>query len=133
MNGVVISADFSEYVSSLATACAGITAIWLIGSRANGTAKESSDWDLLVFGDLGTRACLNAHRELHRGDVDCLTLTGGKFQNAWGKQKALKLTELEWEETTETHAQYTERKWSEREGSTGVVSQRMGAVRLWSK
>jgi hypothetical protein len=25
--------------------------IWLVGSRANGTATESSDWDLLVFSE----------------------------------------------------------------------------------
>ena len=29
-----------------------VSEVWLVGSRANGTALRGSDWDLLVFSDL---------------------------------------------------------------------------------
>ena len=128
----ITPADVSEYASSLARACTGIAAVWLIGSRANGTEKETSDWDLLVFGDVATLECLKARPNLHRGNVDCLALVDGEFRNAWGQRKSLTLKELNWEEA-ESHALYTEHKWSDGEGSTGVVSRRMRAVKLWGK
>ena len=127
----VTPADVSDYADSLATACSGIGAIWLIGSRANGIEKEASDWDFLVFGAAGTLECLKARPDLHRANVDCLALADDTFQNAWGKRKSLTLKEQNWEETAESHALYTETKWSDREGSTGVVSRRMRAIKLW--
>ena len=129
----VTSADVSDYAGSLAASCSGIGAIWLIGSRANGNEKETSDWDLLVFGETGTLECLKARPDLHRSNVDCLALADDAFQNAWGKRKSLTLKELKWEETAESHALYTEHKWSDHEGSPGVVSGRMRAIKLWAK
>jgi hypothetical protein len=40
-----------QYVSELTTTYRGIREVWLLGSRANGTATEASDWDYLVFLD----------------------------------------------------------------------------------
>ena len=133
MTSAVASPEISEYANRLANACTGIGAIWLIGSRANGVAKDASDIDLLVWGDALTLECLMSNEHLHRNDVDCLVLVGVKFENAWGKRKSLSLADIAWEERSASEALYTEAKWSDREGSTGVVSRRRKAVRVWGK
>jgi predicted nucleotidyltransferase len=41
----------TQYVAELTATYPGIREVWLLGSRANGTATEASDWDYLVFLD----------------------------------------------------------------------------------
>lgn len=43
--------DIKKMIDGVMRVCPNITEIWLIGSRAAGTAKDDSDWDFLVFGD----------------------------------------------------------------------------------
>ncbi len=48
----MIKLELPNYVQNIITELKNkktINSIWLIGSRANGTENESSDWDLLVF------------------------------------------------------------------------------------
>jgi hypothetical protein len=40
-----------QYVDELVSTYPSIREVWLFGSRANGTEREDSDWDYLVFGD----------------------------------------------------------------------------------
>jgi len=56
----------------------GITSIWLIGSRANNTFRENSDWDLLIFADEQTLDLMRKATELKRADVDVLVVYDGK-------------------------------------------------------
>lgn len=133
MTSTILSPEIAEYANSLSHACSEIVAIWLIGSRANGTASDTSDWDFLVYGGSTTLDCLKSHEEFHRSDVDCLVLVDARFENAWGKRKSLTLAELNWKDTCESQAMYTEAKWSDQEGSAGVVSRRRRAVRVWKK
>lgn len=102
----------AEYVRQLADACADVSEIWLYGSRANGTARAGSDWDLLVFGRDGAYECLAAASHLHREDVDCLVMRDAdEFSNAWGKKpKSGSLSGWEWMQVSGTAAQYTEVK-----------------------
>ena len=44
----------TEYVQRLVSAHPAIGEVWLFGSRANGTARDDSDWDYLVFSDDGS-------------------------------------------------------------------------------
>lgn len=125
--------DIVEYANRIAKACKKVTAIWLMGSRINGTAREDSDWDFLVFGGIDAFKFLSTHRELHRDDVDCFVQTDDdSFERAWGdRTKSGSLSGWKWKQLTASEAQYTESKWSDREESLGVVLKQRKAVRLW--
>lgn len=124
--------EIAEYARGLAEACGGITTIWLLGSRANGTARDDSDWDLLVFGSEDVFECLQSNDEVHRDDVDCFVLLDDDaFERAWGERKSGSLAGWKWQQLTATQAQYTETRWSDREGSTGVISKQRRAIRIW--
>jgi predicted nucleotidyltransferase len=104
--------EIAEYVGQLVNACADISAVWLFGSRANGTSRANSDWDLLVFGGRNTHARLSATHHLHREDVDCLVMRNSdEFLDAWGtRTKSGSLSGWEWKQISATTAQYTEVK-----------------------
>ena len=123
----------ADYAEALATSCPEVETIWLIGSRANGTQRANSDWDLLVFAATGGLECLATHSEHHRDDVDCLVQTGPTFKRAWGEAKSLSLPELKWQDLSPSLAAYIGKKWSDREGSTGVVPINQKAIRVWPR
>ena len=45
----MLSEEIAKYIHDLKRAFPRITSIWLVGSRANDTARDDSDWDFLVF------------------------------------------------------------------------------------
>jgi predicted nucleotidyltransferase len=53
---MILEDDIQQYVGELMAAYSEIESVWLFGSRANGTNRPESDWDLLAFGS----------REMHR-------------------------------------------------------------------
>ena len=61
--------DVGAYVRKLATAHRNVKEMWLLGSRANGTAKPTSDWDILAFADEPTFNALRDDTELQHSDV----------------------------------------------------------------
>jgi predicted nucleotidyltransferase len=124
--------DFRAFVVAVAQA-PSVAAIWLIGSRANGTERGESDWDLLVFGTQQTLAFLASSGSLHKSEVDLLVVTNGDdFQAAWGERsKHGSLSEWQWQQVSETEAQYMQAKWQEREEGSGVVVSQSRAVRVW--
>jgi predicted nucleotidyltransferase len=126
--------EIDSYVAKLAASCPGIREIWLIGSRANGTAQPDSDCDLLVFGNGESLSQLQTARDLHRDEVDCLVLVDGtdKFKSAWGsKAKTLTVSQLEWERISPSHATYIGTKWREADNGAGVISAKCNAFRKW--
>jgi hypothetical protein len=125
----------SDYAQQLADTCADVSAVWLFGSRANGTARAGSDWDLLVFGGVGAYDCLAAASHLHREDVDCLVMRGtDDFSNAWGKKpKSGSLSGWEWKQASGTTAQYTEVKPRGRGDSFNMVLTQRVAKLVWSR
>lgn len=75
----------------------GISELWLIGSRANGSPRPDSDWDFLAFANPTVLAVLQAETTLHRHDVDFLVVVDGdNFQSAWGEFKSGSLTRWHW-------------------------------------
>ena len=60
--------DVQAYVNKIATAHRNVAEVWLLGSRANGTAIASSDWDLFAFADEATFDALVKNHELHHPD-----------------------------------------------------------------
>lgn len=126
--------DVAEYANALAAASPGVREIYMLGSRANGTAREDSDWDLLIIGNEQTLRFLRTATHLHRADIDCLVATNEEFENAWGeKLKTGSLPGWKWERLNDFFAEYTENKWSETENGGDVVSRRRRAVQLWPK
>jgi predicted nucleotidyltransferase len=124
--------DILEFVRHLVNVAPGIKEIWLLGSRANGTAREDSDWDLLVLGDEETLKTFRRNPSLHRADVDCLVATNEQFVNAWGeKAKSGSMPAWKWERLNDFFAEYTEKKWKDAVDGSGVVSRRRKAVQLW--
>ncbi len=125
--------NIAEYVAQIASACPEVEEIWLIGSRANGTERPGSDWDLVVFGRAGSLNCLKKRRELHRSDVDCLVMTDSdQFVSAWGPdRKSGSLSGWEWARVAAGQVEYTETKGRGTGDSFNVVLNRKNGVRVW--
>src|SRR6266481_2132913 len=103
-----------EYVAKLVAVCPSIRAVWLIGSRANGTERPGSDWDLLVFADAAILSRLRGDDDLRQRSADlCVDLLlvhdGDNFLEPWGSpehEKHGSLTGWEWRELSDSEAEY---------------------------
>ncbi len=79
--------QIERFLEQVATSSPGLGSVWLIGSRANGTATESSDWDFIAFGTEATLKYLRAATQLHRAKTDFLVVTNGEdFQVCMGRE-----------------------------------------------
>ena len=126
--------ELGGYLDQLALTAPGVREIWLIGSRANGTARADSDWDLVVFGDARTLQQLREAVHLHRADVDCLVVADeGSFQSAWGtKSKGGSLSGWKWRPHADgKRAIYSESKWHDAEDGAGVRTADRLALLKW--
>jgi hypothetical protein len=95
--------------------------VWLIGSRANDTAHETSDWDLLVFGNEALIGELADQRPIENVDV-LVVYDGNNFCSPWndkkeGIAKAGSLADWDWQEQSDTKATYKGTKWPQDWGS----------------
>src|SRR5688572_12180952 len=110
-----MDAQTRTFVEQVAAVSPGLTSVWLIGSRANGTATASSDWDFIAFGNEATLAFLRGASALHREKTDFLVVTNGEdFQAAWGEvNKTGSLSEWQWKDLSESEAEYMQSKWVE--------------------
>ena len=129
------NAEITDYVRALGEKCRDLQSIWLIGSRAYPDVAQTSDWDLLAFGNSNALECLRQSADLHRHDVDCLVVTNGNdFENAWGdRPKTGSLSLWEWQEKSDVQAEYTAAKPAPGANWGGVSLRRHLAVRLWSR
>lgn len=125
--------DIQNLLDRIALRSPSLIAVWLVGSRANGTANESSDWDFIAIGKPETLSFLRAATDLHHPDVDFLVVTNGdNFEAAWGKcEKRGSLAQWEWEQLDSNNAAYTQTKWEDAEDGAGVRSNRVSAKRIW--
>ena len=132
---VSAGAEIAGFILTVIDRCNGIQSVWLIGSRANGTASESCDWDLIAFGSKTVLDCLRRTLELHRPDVDFFVVTNGnEFENAWGgREKTGSLTHWKWQEISEVKAEYTEAKWVGDVENGEVIRKRKLALCLWRR
>lgn len=121
-----------SYLKQVTGACPEIKSIWLIGSRANGTATVSSDWDFIAFGNDATYERLHSATELHREHVDFMVVTNGDdFRNAWGsREKTGSLAAWEWKNTSDFSGHYMQTK--EKPGNHfDVIRTIKKAIRVW--
>ena len=93
--------DLTFYCRELAKAHPNISELWLLGSRANDTARVESDWDLLAFATTNTFKDITVDLRFHRDDVDLLVVdaSGDRFQKPWGSPKSGSLSSWAWTKT----------------------------------
>ena len=105
----MLTKDIENYVCNLKLEFPSITKVWLLGSRANGTETDFSDWDFLVFSEAPIYEEIKRDTKLHREDVDLLLVDGeeGEFLNPFGRtEKGGSLTNWKWNEVSDELANY---------------------------
>lgn len=110
----------TQYIAKLLATYPSIREIWLIGSRAEGSVKASSDWDYLAFGNQSILRALAKDGKSNQPDIDLLIVyDGDNFEKPWpdgDKQKRGSLTSWEWTPTSATTATYRATKARENDG-----------------
>jgi len=117
----MLTSEMKQYIDNLKKAFPSIEAVWLIGSRANETCRDDSDWDFLVFSSIDIFKGVKGNTCLHRIDVDLLLVDDkGNFAKPFGEEKGGSLQKWKWCRVTEDLANYEGCKWipdEEAEGS----------------
>jgi predicted nucleotidyltransferase len=129
---MTLSSEIRQHVRKLGSCFPELEGIWLLGSRANGTARPDSDWDLLAFARPPGFQRLRSAQAFKRSDVDLLVVHDGlNFEEPWPiatperpHPKAGDLRSWEWNQESEDHATY----WANKEGRESDI---MRAVRVW--
>ena len=127
-----VPAAVEAYIAELRGACQEISSIWLFGSRANGTERAESDWDLLSFGSEAVLGRLRQRADLERNEFDVLVvIDGDNFKRPWPARTGggSLLSEWAWHPTSETTATYRATKRGH--GEFDVQSFTASARRLW--
>lgn len=109
----LLTNELHEYIGLLCSCDSDVREVWLIGSRANGTARDSSDWDLLVFGGIDSLNRLRCHSNmLAKDNVDVLVVVeNDEFEKPWGdKPKSGSLSMWKWCRVSESKATYIQSK-----------------------
>jgi predicted nucleotidyltransferase len=131
--------DFSligPYLERLLAAYPNIESVWLIGSRANETARDDSDWDLLVFASREVLEALSTDDSFSRSDVDLLVVyDGDNFESPYGgtdnrRSKKGSLKEWEWQLSTPDIAYYEGCKPTD---EVHIHIEQMRALRVWAQ
>ena len=125
-----------EHIAMLANRYPQIEEVWLIGSRAEGPERPSSDWDYLIFANERLINSLRQKPELNRNDVDLLVVyDGDRFKSPWRdgtRVKSGSLSEWDWKVVGEDDATYRATKW--RSDSDFDVNVRVGrGRRVWKR
>ncbi len=128
--------DVEAYAREVAAAHPGVTEMWLLGSRANGTATEKSDWDILVFADEATLNSFRQDFDSHDSRVDLLVVKSadGRFEKPWGRKKSGSLESWQWRRLSDTEASYRSTKFVPDPGETvhgDFHEQILKAIRFW--
>ena len=128
--------DVDAYVRKVAASHRNVIEMWLLGSRANGTATKASDWDILAFADESTLNSLREDYQLHHPVVDLLVVKSadGRFEKPWGKKKSGSLELWQWNRLSDTEATYRSVKFVPDPGEAhhgDFHEQILKAIRLW--
>ena len=103
-NQIEIPSFVSDIIDEL-TAETGVTSVWLIGSRANGNAKITSDWDILVFSNKEP-----FRRKARHKCVDVLRVGLLEIGQLEGQAHQFRFDNWKWNKTDEQTATYAGRK-----------------------
>ena len=126
----MLSAKLDPYLQALRNRSGGIKEIWLVGSRANGTAQPESDWDLIIFGDKQVLSELRSARDLYHEEFDVLVVyDGNRFKSPW-KIKSGSLNLWKWRRVSDKTAGYVGTK-PRNNDEFAVESKQLKAIRLW--
>lgn len=129
--------DIQTYIHELVDRYPAITAAWLIGSRANGTAKPTSDWDVLLFADTSTFQAIRDDKYLHKECVDLLVVKeSGDFEKPWGREKHGRLSSWHWHQISPTEASYHSVKFipDTPDADLGeMLNEQFKAIKLYTK
>lgn len=103
-----------DYIERLCAKYQDISSVWLLGSRANGSATATSDWDLMAFGNATVLDHLRGDVEFHIDGVDLLVVDGatGAFEKPWGRAKEGSLKGWHWRQLSELEAEYLATKFT---------------------
>jgi len=124
----MLSDEIRKYVEILKDDFPAIEEIWLLGSRANGTARSDSDWDFLVFSSEPPKLKEKLQRmtKYHRDDVDLFVVDEDRnFVTAFGKTKGGSLDGWKWNQNSANSASY---KGTKADGAEGVVCLDLEAI-----
>jgi hypothetical protein len=108
--------------------------IWLVGSRANGYAKENSDWDLVVFSFNEPTITTNRHQNV---DVIQVGPSGTFLLEGKNLEFLLSFANWNWKQVSDGEATYTSLDFAEPHlsntihDSTSISSLLRNALKLW--
>ena len=116
--------DTHKYISELVASYPSIREVWLVGSRADGSARPESDGDYMAFADEATLTALRSDSRFHRAGIDLMIVTNGDQSAApWTDHSGSKSGTLakvdggwHWERLSPTQATYRATKPPEAEG-----------------
>lgn len=125
----MLTEDIKNYIYDLKLAFPSITDVWFVGSRANGTARDNSDWDFVVFSSPPIYDDIKGHSHFHREDVDLLLVgEDGEFSKPFGEPKGGSLSRWKWEQVSDVLAHYEGCKWVPDEEATAEGMPDMGEL-----
>jgi len=76
--------ELDAYIINLTCKYSSINSIWLIGSRANNSYKDNSDWDLLVFANQDMLDSLKKDMNFNMPEIDLLVVyDDNNFISPW--------------------------------------------------
>ena len=108
----MLTNEIANYVRDLKSEFPSITDVWLFGSRANGTTRDDSDWDFLVFSTSPIYEKIKNNAVFHRDDVDLLLVgKDGEFSKPFGQPKGGSLKRWKWNQVSVDLARYEGCKW----------------------
>lgn len=130
------------YVEQLVSEYPRIESVWLMGSRANDSYREDSDWDLLVFANKEILDAMVQHRNLKRKQVDVMVVYDSvNFEEPWpeveengrvnpkrGRLSGSRPFSWEWNQTSQTEATYEGTKPLQGGQTERTIKK---ALRLW--
>jgi predicted nucleotidyltransferase len=88
MSQTDLPAELRAFRADLTRSFPAITEVWLFGSRANGTATDASDWDLLVLSDDSLKAEDVAPAERFRSErFELFIAHGDTFECPWPRAR----------------------------------------------
>jgi hypothetical protein len=100
----------AAYIEELLRANPSVQEVWLIGSRATGSATRRSDWDYIVIADQMTLQSLAADLRFNDPRVDLLVVyDGDNFRKPWpngDREKYGSLSGWGWQRTSDGEAVY---------------------------
>lgn len=128
-----ISKKVEKYLELLTKTYSDITSIWVIGSRANNTSKDNSDWDLLIFAKTKTLVDLSNRIDFYDEMIDLLIVynNNGDFKCPWykdGKIKKGNLDEWNWTYVSNSKSRYIGNKWINENGPKSTIC---NGIKIW--